>query len=186
MSIKIIETKRLVLRPFTLEDTESMFHHWASHQDNVTYVTWPAHDNQEITRKIISSWIKEERAGYHHWAIVEKDHQTLIGSISIVDHNEDTQTAEIGYILGKEYWGAGFMTEALKAVIASLFEKTSINRIQAVFDTENPASGKVMAKAGMIYEGTLRQASINNRGLVDIAIFAILKSDYLKEKTDDH
>lgn len=78
------------------------------------------------------------------------------------------------------------MTEALEAVIASLFEKTDINRIQAVFDTENPASGKVMTKAGMSYEGTLRQASINNRGLVDIAVFAILKSDYLKEKTYNH
>ncbi|MEQ9764027.1 GNAT family N-acetyltransferase [Streptococcus jiangjianxini] len=185
MSIKTIETKRLVLRPFMLEDVPAMFEHWAGRQDNVTHVTWQAHDNQEVTRKIISSWIKEERAGYH-LSIVKKSHQTLIRNIAIVDHKEDTQTAEIGYILGKDFWNEGFMTEALKAVIASLFEKTAINRIQAVFDTENPASGKVMTKAGMSYEGTLRQASINNRGLVDIAIFAILKSDYLKEKTDDY
>lgn len=186
MSIETIETKRLVLRPFMLEDVPAMFEHWAGRQDNITHVTWPAHENQEITRDVITSWIKEERSGYYHWAIVEKANQMLIGNISIVDYKRDTKTAEIGYILGKDFWNEGFMTEALKAVIASLFEKTDINRIQAVFDTENPASGKVMTKAGMSYEGTLRQASINNRGLVDIAVFAILKSDYLKEKTYNH
>lgn len=74
------------------------------------------------------------------------------------------------------------MTESLQAVISALFTETEVNRIQAVFDTGKPASGQVMKKAGMTYEGTLRQASINSRGLVDIAIFAILKSDYLKEK----
>ena len=182
MSLDIIATQRLLLRPFVMEDSQAMFDHWASHQDNVTYVTWPAHDNQEITKSIITSWINDERPGHYHWAIVDKTKQALIGNISIVDYEGKTKTAEIGYILGKAFWGQGYMSESLQAVISALFTETEVNRIQAVFDTGNPASGPVMKKAGMTYEGTLRQASINNRGLVDIAIFAILKSDYLKEK----
>ncbi|CAM3349271.1 GNAT family N-acetyltransferase [Streptococcus pluranimalium] len=182
MSLDIIETQRLLSRPFVMEDSQAMFDHWASHQDNVTYVTWPAHDNQEITKSIITSWINDERPGHYHWAIVDKTKQALIGNISIVDYEEKTKTSEIGYILGKAFWGQGYMAESLQAVISALFTETEVNRIQAVFDTGNPASGQVMKKAEMTNEGTLRQASINNRGLVDIAIFAILKSDYLKEK----
>ncbi|MFU2206667.1 GNAT family N-acetyltransferase [Streptococcus pluranimalium] len=184
MSLDIIETQRLTLRPFVINDYQAMFDNWASHQDNVTYVTWPAHDNQEITKSIITSWINDERPGYYHWAIVDKTKQELIGNISIVDYDEKTQTAEIGYILGKAFWGQGYMTESLKAVISALFTETEVNRIQAVFDTENPASGQVMKKAGMAYEGKLRQSSINNRGLVDISIFSILKSDYLIKETN--
>lgn len=49
-----------------MEDSQAMFDHWASHQDNVTYVTWPARDNQEITKSIITSWINDERPGHYH------------------------------------------------------------------------------------------------------------------------
>lgn len=173
------ETEQLLLRRFEHNDAQAMFENWASHPDNLTYLTWPAHDNPETTRTVLSQWLSDSDPLYHHWAIIDKTNQVLMGDIAIVDYDKETLTAEIGYVLGKGFWGRGIMTEALTAIIALLFEKTDTNRIQAKFDTENVASGRVMAKSGMLYEGTLRQSHRNNRGLVDVALYAIVKSDYL-------
>lgn len=71
------------------------------------------------------------------------------------------------------------MAEAVKAVIAFLFEEVGVNRIAARHDVNNPNSGKVMQKAGMKYEGTLRQADRNNQGIIDYAIYSVLKSEYI-------
>lgn len=82
-------------------------------------------------------------------------------------------------MIGRRYWGNGYTAEAAKAVIAFLFDEVGANRIAARHDTNNPNSGKVMQKAGMKYEGTLRQCDRNNQGLVDCSVYAILKSEYL-------
>lgn len=70
------------------------------------------------------------------------------------------------------------MTEALNAVIKFFFDEVEINRITAAHDTDNPASGRVMAKCGMKYEGTFIQAASNNHGICDIAVYGLVKRDY--------
>jgi ribosomal-protein-alanine N-acetyltransferase len=89
--------------------------------------------------------------------------------------------AHLGYCIGKEWWHLGIMTEALGSVIKYLFEEVGMNRIEARHDTNNPNSGKVMLKCGMKYEGTMRQADMNNQGLSDCSLYAILAEDYFKE-----
>ncbi|GAA0773821.1 hypothetical protein GCM10008908_22630 [Clostridium subterminale] len=75
----------------------------------------------------------------------------------------------------------GIITEALKAVINYLFSEVGFNRIVATHDTNNIASGKVMIKSGMKYEGTLRQSEWrDNKGFYDLAVYAILKDEWLK------
>lgn len=85
--------------------------------------------------------------------------------------------AEIGYCLGRAYWGRGIMPEALCAVLDFMFDEAGFNRIAACHDVGNPKSGRVMEKSGMKYEGTLRQAGKNNQGICDIACYAVLRSD---------
>jgi len=72
------------------------------------------------------------------------------------------------------------LTEALKRVIQYLFEEVGVNRIDSRHDPRNPHSGQVMAKCGMVYEGTHRQSDRNNQGICDAAWYAILKEDYEK------
>ena len=105
-----------------------------------------------------------------------------MGVIDVVGEITETQTKIIGYVLGEKFWNKGYMTEALDAVIAYLFDATAVNRIEATHDIANPGSGKVMEKAGMTFEGILRQAARNNQGVVDIAIYSILRAD-LEELT---
>ena len=175
---QVMETKRLILRPFKIEDADDMFNNWASN-DNVTkYLTWPTHTNIEITKFILSEWVKTyEDIKTYHWAIVLKQTNEVIGDISIVGMDESIASCELGWCMSEKYWGQGIMPEAALKVRDFLFDEVGFNRVSARHDTNNPKSGRVMEKIGMKYEGTCRKAAKNNQGLCDIAIYAILKED---------
>lgn len=79
--------------------------------------------------------------------------------------------------MGRKWWGRGIMPEALRAVTAFLFDEVGVNRVEATHDLNNPKSGRVMDKAGMKQEGILRQAGLNNQGICDKVVHAILKED---------
>ena len=173
-----IETERLLLRPFTMEDAPAMFTNWASDPEVTRYLTWPTHDNIDTTAMVLADWIaKYEQPGYYQWAIVPKDIGAPIGSISVVRLNERVGKAEIGYCIGSPWWHRSITSEALGCVIRFLMDKVGAERIEACFDLRNPYSGAVMRKCGMQYEGTQRQAGINNSGKCDLCWYAILASD---------
>ena len=89
----------------------------------------------------------------------------------------------MGYCMSRAHWRKGVMPEALKAVVDFLFDEVGFNRIEAEHDVNNPASGRVMEKAALRYEGTLRQSGRNNQGIVDLVWRAILRSDWEKDIT---
>ena len=173
-----IETHRLILRPFRIEDAEDMFSNWASDPEVTKFLTWPAHSSIDVTRRVLNDWIScYADGGFFQWAIELKVTGRVIGNISVVKLDETVDSAEIGYCLGRAFWGQGIMPEALRAVMAFLFDEAEINRIAAYHDANNPKSGRVMQKAGMKYEGTHRQAGKNNQGICDMVCYAALKED---------
>lgn len=175
-----IETERLILRPFRVTDAEQMFLNWASDSEVTKYLTWSPHGNADLTRKLLEDWIKQyENDSYYQWCIELNENSQAIGSIGVVKILDYIEAVSIGYCIGKKYWGKGIMTEALGAVIKFLFEEVEVNRIHAAHDTNNPASGRVMSKCGMKYEGTLIQAACNQQGICDVAIYGLIKRDYL-------
>ena len=174
-----LETKRLILRPFTVDDTPAMYKNWASNDTVTRFLTWPTHTSADTTKMLLTDWVSNyAKPDYYQWAIVLKDINEAIGSISIVHTNEDIDMVEIGYCIGQNWWHQGITSEALAAVIPFCFEELGANRVQAKHDVNNPNSGKVMAKCGMTYEGTLRAASKNHQGICDICVYSILKSEY--------
>ena len=118
------------------------------------------------------------------WGIIEKETGRLVGTIGFMDYSEDNASVEVGYSLSRSLWNGGYMTEALRCVIRHTFENMDINRIEAQHELENPSSGRVMEKCGMRKEGVLRQRLYNKGRYVDVALYAIVKSDYdrMKEK----
>ena len=175
---KTLETRRLILRPFTTDDAEDMFANWASDPEVTKYLTWPAHPSAAVTRMLLGDWVSHYADGaFFQWAIVWKETGSVIGSIGVVSLQEEAETAEIGYCLGRAFWGRGIMPEALRAVIDYLFDTVGLRRITAGHDVNNPNSGRVMEKAGMKPEGVLRGGGRNNQGICDSAIYAILRSD---------
>ena len=152
-----LETPRLILRRFSSDDAVDMYRNWAADPEVTRFLTWPCLASPEATRALLENWEAQyENGGYFSWAIEHKDIHQVIGSISVVNLNEEIDAAEIGYCLSRKHWGQGFMPEALIAVMHFLFDEVGINRISARHDVNNPNSGRVMEKAGMKYEGRLR------------------------------
>ena len=177
---QIIETPRLILRPFAMTDAPAMFENWASDPEVTKYLTWKTYTGVEIVRMILRDWTESyERPDFYNWAITLKaDGDCPIGNISAVQMEAQIDSVEIGYCIGRVWWGRGIMAEALEAVIDFFMEQVGTNRVSARHDANNPNSGKVMKKAGMSYEGTLRQAARNNQGIVDLACYSILKTEW--------
>lgn len=174
-----IETDRLILRRYKIEDADAMYKNWASDSEVTKFLTWQPHSSVEVSRSIIEDWLKEySDEKYYHWAIVLKDNgNEPIGGISVVHMNEDISMVHIGYCLGRAWWRRGIMSEALKAVTDFMFDTVEVNRVEARHDPRNPNSGKVMQKCGMKYEGTLRSADRNNQGICDACYYALLRSE---------
>ena len=173
-----IETPRLILRRAVREDAEVMFRNWASDPEVTKFLTWPTYQTVETAYPILDLWIEGyEKPDFYQWMIVLKEIGEPIGSISVVRQNDRVEEAEIGYCLGSKWWHRGIMSEALAAVIDYLFTEVGLNRIAARHDPNNPHSGGVMRKCGMIYEGTTLSSDKNNQGICDAAHYAILRRD---------
>lgn len=177
-----LETKRLILRRFTMEDAADMYNNWASDAEVTKYLTWPPHSSLEVTKMLLSDWIlKYENDNYFNWAIEYKETGRVIGNISVVKLNEAISAADMGYCMSRSLWGKGIMPEALTVVIDYLLNEVGLNRVAACHAVENPKSGRVMDKSGMKLDGVLRQAGRNNQGICDEVWYSIIKSDIPRE-----
>ena len=172
--LPVLSTERLILRPVRYSDASSMFE-YSQDEEVSRYVLWDPH------RSVLDSYesIRDLRRQYRHgwpssYAIALKDSDKLIGTIGFMWLNTENKSAEIGYSLSKTYWNQGFMTEALKAMIGFAFDTLHLHRIEAQHDLRNPASGKVMAKAGMTEEGVLRDRIFNKGRYCSVVIYAII------------
>lgn len=185
LGTKKLESKRLILRRFKVDDAKCMFNNWASDEEVTKYLSWPPHKDVVLTKAYLEMVIKEyEEPTMYNWAIELKEIGEVIGSIGVVQHEKEVESVHIGYTLGKAWWNKGIMSEAFTEVIKFLMEEVGVNRIDARHDTKNPNSGKVMEKCGLKYEGTLRQASRNNQGICDVAWYGLLREDYYKDKEE--
>lgn len=179
LTTKVIETDRLILRPFKIEDAKYMYKNWASHEEVTKYLKWKPHKNIEESKEYIKFLIEGYKKGdCYDWAIELKEINQPIGSIGIVQLKEDVKLAHIGYCIGNMWWNKGITSEAFSRVIKYLFEEVGVNRIESTHAIDNPNSGKVMKKCGLKYEGTLRQSDITNEGICDMAWYGLLKSEY--------
>lgn len=174
-----LETPRLILRKFEMSDANDMFKNWASDDEVSKFLSWSTHKDIDETKQILSKWISQSsNPDYYNWIITSKDTHEGIGGISVESINSKNSSCELGYNLSASYWNNGVMTEALKAVIKFLFTDIGFNRIQCKHDPMNIASGQVMIKSGMSYEGTLRQNFFANGRFHDSKLYAILKEDF--------
>lgn len=177
-----LETERLILRRFVIEDADEMYRNWASDDEVTKYLTWPTHADTEVTKTVLRSWISEyERPDHYNWGIELKADGQLIGNLAVVDHHEEKESAVLGWCMGRSWWGQGIMPEAAKSVIEYLLLEVGFNRIGACHDKNNPKSGRVMQKIGMQYEGILRANGRNNQGIIDEVWYSVLREEFCKK-----
>lgn len=174
-----LETDRLKLRQFIIEDAQDMFNNWAKDEEVTKYLTWPAHKNVDDSQKYIELLTDEyKKLCSYDWGIELKEIKQVIGSMGAVRINDELNIVHIGYCIGKRWWNQGFTSEAFSAVIKFMMDNVKVNRIESRHDPRNINSGKVMQKCGLIYEGTLRESDINNQGICDASWYGLIRKDY--------
>ena len=175
LGTKRLETSRLLLRPFAVEDAEAMFRNWASDEEVTRFLSWPTHRSIADSEGILGEWAGRYRENsFYNWAIVLKELGEPIGSIGVMKQNDDVGLVHIGYCIGKRWWHQGLTSEAMKRVMDFFFDEAGVRRVESQHDPRNPHSGGVMKKCGMTYEGTLRQCFRNNQGICDASYYALL------------
>lgn len=175
--LSTIDTPRLELRPMSMTDAQDIFDY--SRDPSVCeHVLWDAHrsiaDSKAYLRYILRQYRNNEPSS---WGIELKRTGRLIGTIGFMWWNQQYRSAEVGYSLARAHWNCGYMSEALRGVIAFGFDEMHLYRIEAQHEVSNPASGRVMEKAGMQKEGVLRGRLYNKGRHVDVALYAILRGD---------
>jgi ribosomal-protein-alanine N-acetyltransferase len=170
-------TERLILRPHTIWDADDLQRLINDKDIASTTLNIPF----PYTLEDAIDWLSQreenyEETGSPQFLIVHKDGYMVggIGLALVKPHNN----AELGYWIGKQYWGKGYCTEAAYAVIKYGFEVIGLNRIHAKHFARNPASGRVMQKIGMKHEGCLRQEIKKWGQFEDLEVYAILKSEF--------
>ena len=176
---KILQTERLILRKFKIEDIEQVYNNWATDPKTNKYLSWSLHKDINETKDIINDWIKRYEDGFYNWAIELKDTHELIGSICEEGKSLKHKTITLGYCYGSKYWNNGYATEALRKVIEYLLNEQDFYIVLANHRSSNPASGRVMQKAGMKYDATLRERRIDPDGTRSDVICYSIKKDEL-------
>ena len=150
-----IETGRLVLRKPRMEDAPFIFKRYAQDPEVTRYLIWKPHERmsetEDFLKRCLDVW--EQKTNFPY-VLTIKGKDEPIGMLEV--HTKWFKL-EVGYALARSFWGNGYMTEVLRAVIAWAFKQPDIFRVQAICDVENIGSARVMEKAGMEREGLLRR-----------------------------
>ena len=168
-----IQCKDILLRKFEESDAKDILK-YASDEEALRYIDWGGSKTiEEIKANIYD--VYWARPGV--WAIADKDSNKVLGCIDI-RIVETHRKASFGFILNRDHWGKGYMTQALSAVLKVAFEELELNRVEAVHFVGNEGSGRVMEKCGMEKEGVLIQNEYIKGKYVDHVVYGIIKSKY--------
>jgi RimJ/RimL family protein N-acetyltransferase len=148
-------TERLRLRPPTVADAEQIFARYARDPEVSRYMSWTPHRSIQDTLEYLERIVGDNEAGRScGYLIFSKEAGTLLGSVGgVIEKHRMT----FGYCLAQDAWGKGYATEAARAFLGVAFSHPEIVRVQAYCDVENRASARVLEKAGLCLEGTLRR-----------------------------
>ncbi|QNO15713.1 GNAT family N-acetyltransferase [Alkalicella caledoniensis] len=103
---------------------------------------------------------------------------TLVGAICIINIDKNCKKAELGYYLGEQYQGKGYVTKSLKSVINSLFNERKLNRLEIRCAAENTKSINIAEKLGFSLEGKLEKAEMYNGRFHDLMIYGLIEKNY--------
>lgn len=180
--MKLIETQRLILRPWKMEDVED-FNRYCQNPEVGPNAGWKPHESLDESREILRGWV-EDHSEEMNWAIVPKDRGYACGSISLMKDGRRVgvpNCRELGYALSKEEWGKGYMTEAAKAVLAYGFEELALKILSINHYATNHRSRRVIEKCGFTYEGTLRRgAGLYDGRVEDLCCYSMTEEEYKK------
>jgi ribosomal-protein-alanine N-acetyltransferase len=175
-----ITTDRMVLRRMRASDEDAVYA-YAADPDVARYTSWAPHTSPEETRQFVRRLLDaylEKRVA--NWGIELKSERKLIGTGGFGSWDREHGTGELGYAIGKAYWGQGLMTEAVRAMIDFGFRRMALNRVVIRMDPRNTGSWRVAEKCGCRFEGISRQAIYAKGTFHDLMVWAVLRDDWTR------
>lgn len=176
LCLQTLESERLVLRSLSEADVDDMYF-YAAEPDVGPCAGWKPHANRAETLGLIRLFMAKDNV----WGIERKSDRRLIGSLGI---HEDKwrnlpDVCTFGYVLAKDCWGHGYMTEAVRRALAYAFTEAGKNLVSISHYTFNDRPRRVIEKCGFVYEGTIRRAFIRYDGEVfDEAVYSLTKAEW--------
>lgn len=173
-----LRTARLLLDAFSPADVPELARLAGDRAVADTTLALPHPYHEADARRFLAAVADGHAAGSAlTLAIRLADGPRLVGAIGLKDIDRDHAVAELGYWVGVPWWGRGIATEAARAVLAYAFDELGLNRVSAHHMVRNPASGKVLERAGMRREGLLRQRVLRWGQFEDVVVYGALRSD---------
>lgn len=174
-----INTDRLCLKRIIPADSVQMYNNFARDDRVSRYMSWDSFKSVEDVEKWLYEWQEEyKKDDTYYWGMYLKSSNELIGTIYLLTEGRIAKVGSLSYCLGYNYWGKGYTCEAVKSIIDFAFNKVDYNRIEAFYAKSNTQSARVMQKAGMKLDGTLRQRCKTFNGFEDCIYYSILKEEY--------
>jgi ribosomal-protein-alanine N-acetyltransferase len=177
-----IEAPRLCLRPVHEDDVDALYRIF-SHPEVMRYWGAPALADREAAVQLL----KEIHDGFQgrramKWGVAQRTDNALIGTTTLFNLNLENRRAELGYGLDRNYWGKGYMTEALQALLHYAFEGLGLHRLEADVDPRNAASIRTLERLGFQREGYLRERWQVNGEIQDALFFGLLRPEWENKK----
>jgi len=169
---------RVALRWLEEEDADALFEIF-SDPEVMRFWSSPPMRDRDAARRLLEM-VREafrSRTGFR-WAIARREDDLAIGTCSLFHLDPDNRRAEIGYALGRQHWGKGYMGEALHALLGFAFGELGLHRLEADVDPRNTASIKSLERLGFRQEGYLRERWIVNGEIQDALLFGLLQREW--------
>lgn len=156
---EVFMTERLRLRPATDDDAPKIFSGWAQDKEVTRFLTWRPHvelaDAEDHVARCKEGWANGSPLV---WMLENLETGELAGSVAARPRKHGVN---LGYLLGRDYWGRGLMVEALNPVVEWWLGQEDVFRVWATTDVENDASRRVLEKLGFVFEGVLRRWEVH-------------------------
>lgn len=179
-----LTTERLFLRPLHPDDVEDMFE-YTSNPLVTTFLSWEPHDNIRITKEFIDGVIAKYNSvdTEFTFGIELKLKRKLIGAIKVLNINYYNKRAEFTSILNPLFQGKGFMAETWESLLDYCFNTVGLNRIQSYVTVDNLPSQKKNDRAGLRYEGRLKEWWYMKGIFKDALVYAITAEEFIKRNS---
>jgi len=173
-----LRTERLILRRIRPSDTDDIFAY--SRDPEVSkYLLWSPHPDKAYTKSYFSIVDKKYKSSeFYDWGIEYCGR--MIGTCGFTCFDIYNNKGEVGFVLNREFWGAGIATEALERIIEFGFRELRLHRLEARVMVGNSASRAVLEKCGFMKEGVLREAVFAHGEYKDVMVLGLTEREYKK------
>jgi [ribosomal protein S5]-alanine N-acetyltransferase len=174
-----IVTARLELREQRIEDAPALFAALSDPEAMRYWSTPPLTAVPEVEAIVTRNQGYVSEGQGLAWAIVRREDARVLGTLSLHHYQEQNECAEIGYMLAREFWGMGYMHEALTAMVGHVFGELGVRRLEADTDPRNAASIRALERLGFVREGLLRERWVVAGVVSDSLLLGLLRSDWI-------